>query len=254
MEYKRYQAPIEYGKIFLDDIIAVVLAGGFGTRIKHLLPDVPKPMAAIAEKPFLGWVLTYLQRQGIHQALLSTGYLAEIIEQYAQTRPIPDLDLHCYPETSPLGTAGGFINAVQQSQQHPNAWLIINGDSLIVTDLAPLNEYLQDETVDGVILGVSMADTSRYGSLVYDEQKTLLQFAEKQSGAGVINGGVYLLRHRLVQQFPTNFPLSFEYDIFPALLQQKICLKVHPVEAPFLDIGTPESLAQAESFICEYFI
>ena len=81
----------------LDDIIAVVLAGGFGTRIKHLLPDVPKPMAEVAQKPFLGWVLTYLQRQGIEKALLSTGHLAEIIAEYAKTRPIPDLELHCYP-------------------------------------------------------------------------------------------------------------------------------------------------------------
>lgn len=238
----------------LDDTIAVVLAGGFGTRIQHLLPDIPKPMAAIAQKPFLGWVLIYLQRQGINQAFLSTGYLAEIIEEYAKNRPIYDLKLNCYPENSPLGTAGGFINAVQRSQQNPKAWLVLNGDSLIVTDLAPLTEYLEDESVDGVILGVSVPDASRYGSLVYDEQKTLLQFAEKKSGAGVINGGVYLLRNKLVQQFPTDFPLSFEYDIFPSLLQQQICLKVHSVTAPFLDIGTPESLAQAESFIRQYFI
>ncbi|MFM7574673.1 MAG: sugar phosphate nucleotidyltransferase [Snowella sp.] len=238
----------------LENIIAVVLAGGFGTRIKHLLPNVPKPMAEVAEKPFLGWVLTYLQRQGIQKALLSTGYLAEIIEQYAQTQPIPDLELKYYPETSPLGTAGGFLNSIKESQQNPKAWLVLNGDSLIVTDLTPLNQYLEDESVDGVILGVSVPDTSRFGSLVYDEQKTLLQFAEKQSGKGVINGGVYLLRNKLVQQFPTNFPLSFEYDIFPSLLQQNICLKVHPVTAPFLDIGTPDSLAQAESFIRQYFL
>jgi NDP-sugar pyrophosphorylase family protein len=211
-------------------------------------------MAEVAEKPFLGWVLTYLQRQGIAQTLLSTGHLAKIIEEYVQKRPIPNLELKCYPETSPLGTAGGFINAVKQSQQTPKAWLVLNGDSLIVTDLAPLNQYLEDERVDGVILGVSVPDASRFGSLVYDEQRTLLQFAEKKAGAGVINGGVYLLRHRLVQQFPTHFPLSFEYDIFPSLLQQQICLKVHPVEAPFLDIGTPDSLAQAESFIRQYFL
>lgn len=238
----------------LDNIISVVLAGGFGTRIKHLLPNIPKPMAEVAEKPFLGWVLTYLQRQGIAQTLLSTGHLAQIIEEYAQKQPIPDLELKCYPETSPLGTAGGFINAIKQSEQKPKAWLVLNGDSLIVTELAPLNQYLEDEGVEGVILGVSVPDASRFGSLVYDEQKTLLQFAEKQSGAGVINGGVYLLRDRLVQQFPKNFPLSFEYDVFPSLLQQKICLKVHPVEAPFLDIGTPDSLAQAESFIRQYFL
>ncbi|MEB3310079.1 MAG: nucleotidyltransferase family protein [Snowella sp.] len=238
----------------LDNIIAVVLAGGFGTRIKHLLPDVPKPMAAIADKPFLGWVLDYLHRQGIDQALLSTGYLAEVIERYAQSQPVSEMELACYPETEPLGTAGGFVNAVNQSHKEPKAWLVLNGDSLMVTDLAPLNEYLNDETVDGVILGVSVTDASRFGSLVYDEQKTLLQFAEKRSGAGVINGGVYLLRDRLIQHFPPNVPLSFEYDVFPSLLQQNFCLKVHPVTAPFLDIGTPESLAQAETFIRQYFI
>lgn len=237
----------------LNNIIAVVLAGGFGTRIKHLLPDVPKPMAAIADKPFLGWVLSYLHRQGIDQALLSTGYLADVIEKYAQSQPVPEMDVNCYPETEPLGTAGGFVNAVNQSQKEPKAWLVLNGDSLMVTDLAPLNEYLDDETVDGVILGVSVSDASRFGSLVYDKQKTLLQFAEKRSGAGVINGGVYLLRHRLIQHFPSNVPLSFEYDVFPSLLQQNFCLKVHPVTAPFLDIGTPESLAQAETFIRQYF-
>ncbi len=238
----------------LDHIIAVVLAGGFGTRIKHLLPDVPKPMAAIADKPFLGWVLSYLHKQGIDQALLSTGYLAEVIERYVQSQPVPEMELNCYPETEPLGTAGGFINAVNQSQKEPKAWLVLNGDSLMVTDLAPLNEYLNDETVDGVILGVSVTDASRFGSLVYDKQKTLLQFAEKRSGAGVINGGVYLLRHRLIQRFLPNVPLSFEYDVFPSLLQQNFCLKVHPVTAPFLDIGTPESLAQAETFIRQHFI
>jgi NDP-sugar pyrophosphorylase family protein len=113
--------------------------------------------------------------------------------------------------------------------------------------------YLQDEAVEGVILGVEVAEADRYGSLVYDEQGTLLQFAEKQAGAGVINGGVYLFRDRLLKQFPQKMPLSFEYDVFPELLQQSVCLKVHPVQAPFLDIGTPASLSQAEAFVQQYF-
>jgi len=236
-----------------SQIIGVVLAGGFGTRIKALLPNLPKPLAPVAGQPFLGWVLTYLQRQGLNQALLSTGYLAEAIADYAQGEPIAGLKLACYPETTPLGTAGGFINAVQKSAQNPEAWLIVNGDSLVVTDLAPMAAYLDDEQVDGVILGVTVEDASRYGSLVYDAQGTLLNFAEKRSGSGVINGGVYLFRNSLVEKFPSKTPLSFEYDVFPELLAQKLCLKVHPVTAPFLDIGTPDSLAQAEAFIQQYF-
>lgn len=237
----------------LSEVVAVVLAGGFGTRIKDLLPNLPKPLAPVAGQPFLGWVLTYLQRQGLTQALLSTGYLAAAITDYAHTEPIPGLALECYPETTPLGTAGGFINAVQQSQKSPPAWLVLNGDSLVVTDLVPMVAYLEDEQVDGVILGVSVEDASRYGSLVYDASGKLLTFAEKQAGKGVINGGVYLFRHSLVQQFPAKMPLSFEYDIFPVLLKQGVYLKIHVVTAPFLDIGTPSSLAQAEMFIKQVF-
>ena len=236
-----------------SSILAIVLAGGLGTRIQALLPNLPKPMARVAGKPFLGWILAYLQGQGIQQALLSTGYLAEVIEAYAQQEPIAGLKLNCYAEPSPLGTAGGFVHAVQQAQTNPLAWLVLNGDSLIVTDLEPMFNYLQDEAVEGVILGVEVAEADRYGSLVYDEQGTLLQFAEKQAGAGVINGGVYLFRDRLLKQFPQKMPLSFEYDVFPELLQQSVCLKVHPVQAPFLDIGTPASLSQAEAFVQQYF-
>jgi len=237
----------------LNDVMAVVLAGGFGTRIKDLLPHLPKPLAPVAGQPFLGWVLTYLQRQGITKTLLSTGYRAEAIAAYAQTQPLPNLQLSCYPETEPLGTAGGFINAVQRSGETPQAWLVLNGDSLVMTDLAPLFAYLEDDTVEGVILGVTVEDASRYGSLVFDETGTLLKFAEKQAGQGVINGGVYLLRHHLLENYLLQpLPgsnLSFEYDVFPQLLARKVCLKVYPVTAPFLDIGTPASLAQAESFI-----
>ena len=69
----------------------------------------------------------------------------------------------------------------------------------------------------------------------------------------LFRSGVYLFRDRLLKQFPQKKPLSFEYDVFPELLQQAVCLKVHPVQAPFLDIGTPASLSQAEAFVQQYF-
>lgn len=235
----------------LNNIIAVVLAGGFGTRIQHLLNAVPKPMVSVSDKPFLEWVIRYLQVQGINKSLISTGYLANVIEQYFQSQPVDGIETICYQETKPLGTAGGFLNAVHQSQETPSAWLIINGDSLIFTDLNPLTDHLLDETVGGVIVGLSVTDTSRYGSLVYNQEGDLTNFAEKRQGSGVINAGIYLLKQNILQQFPKDLPLSFENDVFPVLLNQNIRLKVHIVDAPFLDIGTPESLPKAEKFITE---
>lgn len=233
----------------LSNIVAVILAGGYGTRVQHLLPNIPKPMAPVARKPFIEWILLDLKQQGITQALLSTGYLAAVIEEHFQSQPVEGLQISCCRENSPLGTAGGFLQAVTQIENKPEAWLVMNGDSLICANLWNLAKYLTDNSVDGVILGSRVADTSRYGSLIYDKQNNLLSFAEKQQGSGVINAGVYLLRQSLLEKFPNQVPLSFEQEVFPTLLARDVRLKVHIVEAPFLDIGTPESLAQAEIFI-----
>ncbi len=239
----------------LAHTIAVVLAGGLGTRIKALLPNLPKPMAPVNHKPFLAWILDYLQRQGIQRAILSTGYLAEVIDLFVQNtyHSTPNFSVTCVPELQPLGTAGGFFQATQVSKLTPPHWLVLNGDSLVVTDYDILASYLQDKSIDGVILGVSVPDAARYGSLVCDSKNILVKFAEKQAGVGVINAGVYLLRHYLLEKFPKTQPLSFEYDVFPSLLEQGARLQVHGVTAPFLDIGTPETLAQAERFIQTYF-
>ena len=232
-------------------VTAVILAGGFGTRIKQQLPDLPKPLAPVVGRPFLDWQLRYLAKQGFRRSLLSTGYLAAKVADYAQVAEITGMEIECVAETEPLGTAGGFLNAVQGgiNAGKTTAWLVLNGDSLIVTDYRVLVDMLGDQTVDGVILGVNIDDASRYGSLMCDSQGYLQQFAEKKAGAGVINSGVYLIGDRLLADFPSHRPLSFEYDVFPALLAQGAKIKVHAVDAPFLDIGTPETLAQADQFI-----
>ncbi|ACB50316.1 putative nucleotidyl transferase [Crocosphaera subtropica ATCC 51142] len=237
----------------MNDIAAVILAGGYGTRVKHLLPNIPKPMASVVNKPFLEWIIRYLKQQGINKEIISTGYLGEVIEEHFKTHQVKGVDIYCCCEDEPLGTAGGFINAVQQVSLSPKAWLVMNGDSLIVANFQKLEKYLEDKEVGCVILGVSVNDASRYGSLVFDQSHNLLNFAEKKAGQGVINGGVYLFRHETLEQFPSKFPLSFEYDVFPTLLKEKVIIKVHPIEAPFLDIGTPETLPQAEAFIKENF-
>ncbi len=237
----------------MNDIAAVILAGGYGTRVKHLLPNIPKPMASVANKPFLEWIIRYLKQQGITQEIISTGYLGNVIEEHFKNHQVDGVDIYCCQEEQPLGTAGGFVNAVQQTNLSCKGWLVINGDSLIVANFQELVNYLDDKEVGCVILGVSVEDASRYGSLSFDQSHNLLNFAEKKAGQGVINGGVYLFRNRTLEHFPSKFPLSFEYDIFPTLLQQNIKIKVHPIEAPFLDIGTPETLPQAEAFIKQNF-
>jgi NDP-sugar pyrophosphorylase family protein len=233
----------------LSRTVAVVLAGGFGTRVAHLLPGVPKPMAPVAGKPFLEWVVRCLARQGIPKVLLSTGHLATVVEQHFQPQPVPGVITRCFAETGPLGTGGGFLNVVRLSGEHPEAWLVLNGDSLVFADLKLAAAELSNPAVAGVVIGCAVADASRYGTLAIGPAGELQGFTEKRPGKGVINAGIYLLRDSLVRQFPGMLPLSFEQEVFPQLVARGCFLKVCAVEAPFLDIGTPESLRQAEAFV-----
>ncbi len=229
--------------------MAVILAGGLGTRIQHLLPNVPKPMAPVAGRPCIEWLVRYLAGQGIRRILISTGYRAEVIEQHFATNPVAGVKVGCVAETQPLGTGGGFLNAVQAVGEAASGWLVMNGDTFALVDLAPAMAALGDGRTAGVIHAREVADTSRYGSVLTDESSQLVRFEEKRPGKGLISAGVYLFRDDLVRTFPQRTPLSLERDVFPALTAAGALIKVLPMDTPFLDIGTPETLPEAEPFI-----
>jgi NDP-sugar pyrophosphorylase family protein len=232
-----------------EKITAVVLAGGFGRRIQHLLPELPKPMAPVNGRPFLEWVVRYLAAQKIRRVILSTGHLAETIAKHFQSQPVKNVRVTCVPETEPLGTAGGFLNAINGMKEQPQAWLVLNGDSLAPTPLSQMFQTLDESEVEGAILGVRVADASRFGTILQNANGDLAGFNEKKPGGGVINAGVYLFRASAIKLFPNKTPLSFETEVFPALIAGKIRLKVCVTDTPFLDIGTPESLPLAEAFV-----
>jgi NDP-sugar pyrophosphorylase family protein len=232
----------------LSQVTAVLLAGGFGTRVQHLLGGLPKPMAPVAGRPFLEWMVRYLARQGVSKVVISTGYRAEVVAEHFGQQPVAGVSTQCVPEGKALGTAGGFLHAARACGQSPAAWLVLNGDSLVFADLAGAAGLLGAGAA-GVIVGRALPDASRYGTLAVGTGGALEGFEEKRPGPGVISAGVYLLRPALLAEFPAKTPLSFETEVFPALTSRGGFLKVHVVNAPFLDIGTPESLPQAEQFI-----
>jgi NDP-sugar pyrophosphorylase family protein len=232
-----------------EQVTAVVLAGGFGKRIQHLLPDLPKPMAPVSGRPFLEWVVRYLAAQKIQRVILSTGHLAEAVEKHFLSPPVKNVQVRCVRETNPLGTAGGFLNAIRDAKDQPSAWLVLNGDSLAPAQLDTMFGSLDESGTTGAILGVRVADAARFGTISQNERGELAGFSEKRPGAGVINAGAYLFHPSAVEQFQRKTPLSFETDVFPELIARGARLKVCVTNAPFLDIGTPESLPLAEEFI-----
>lgn len=228
----------------------IILAGGFGTRVRHLLPGIPKPMASVCGRPFIEWVIRYYANCGCRRFILSTGYLAGVIARHFSNQPVVGVDVSSRVETSPLGTAGGALNCLPPDTPPDSRWLVVNGDSLVFANPLPLLESIDVGETDAALLGLKLPDTSRYGTLEIDAQDRLAAFREKRPGAGTINAGVYAFRGATLLAQPARRPLSFELDVFP-ILASTGRVAVTAVESPFLDIGTPDSLAQAERFIAE---
>ena len=231
------------------DITALILAGGFGTRVKDLLGDLPKPMAPVNDKPFIEWIVRWLKAQGVRDVVISTGYGSEFVVNHFATNPVSEMNVQCVAELEPMGTGGGLAYAAEQCGVTPETWLVLNGDSIIFADVMAMANALGE--AEGVMATRAVPDTSRYGSVRTDATGRITAFEEKTPGAGQINGGVYLLRHSVLSDFPSTRPLSLEREVFPDLLNQKNGLHALPVEAPFLDIGTPETLPLAEAFVTE---
>jgi D-glycero-alpha-D-manno-heptose 1-phosphate guanylyltransferase len=235
-------------------ILTVILAGGYGTRVAHLLPSVPKPMASISGRPFVEWVVKFFNACGLTRFVLSTGHLGDVIESHFQYHPIQGVEVLCRREMSPLGTGGGFLNAIADAAPGTRGFLVANGDSMVVADPTVLARNANANGWDAAVLGLEAPDASRYGSLQVAPDQTLRAFAEKHFGAGLINAGVYWFASECVAQFPDKRPLSFELDVFPGLLAKGARIGVLAASSPFIDIGTPASLAEAEIFIREHLL
>jgi NDP-sugar pyrophosphorylase family protein len=227
---------------------ALILAGGKGTRLGERCRDCPKPMLPAAGAPFLAHVVDLLRRQGVTRFLFLTGYLGEQVELYFSARRDPGIEYVCLQEEHLLGT-GGAVRTALLRQGIRARFLLLNGDSICPFDLAALLDA--GSAGGGALVAVRVEEGSRYGTLDVDDRGRLRAFREKAaaSGPALINSGIYCLASELFDGFPLGQPASIERDYFPAWLAAGVSFRVVPVPGPFLDIGTPESLGQAETFL-----
>lgn len=233
--------------MYSDNTTAIILAGGLGTRIKHLLKNsVPKPMVEVCGKPFIYWIIKWLLKNKITKIIISTGYGHHHIEDYVNSNDLKKYDITCIKEDKQLGTGGAIKFVRDETMIKPNNWLILNGDSLIFYDV---NELYKDfNGYSGAIVSRYLNNASRYGTLITDKKNKLLCFSEKKQSKGFINAGSYLFKDSLIKNFSRVTPLSLENSEMPRLLRQHKIV-VSKSDAKFIDIGTPESLKESKSFI-----
>lgn len=239
--------PMSASAEMLKGVSVLLLAGGLGTRIRDIHPDLPKPLVPAHGRPFLYWVTAYFARHGLRDFIYSAGYRGDQIAAWSQDGALPGLTRRTIIEDAPLGTGGALMFCLDYCQE----WILVaNGDSLCLNGLPDLINLLSQKDLAGGILGVYQADTSRYGSLEIGEDGQLKAFREKQPGSGYVNAGVYLFNKSALRRLGVSGVLSIEQDIIPHLLDQgRRLVTIRLTNSPFLDIGTPETVVQAADFI-----
>jgi len=227
---------------------AILLCGGLGTRLRSVVSDRPKPMADIAGKPFLHYLVKMLSESGVKHLIFALGYMGEQIEAYFQSGEDYGLSISYSYEDSPLGTGGAIRNAL--SNVSGENVLVLNADTYFHTDYESLlREQLKNKAAM-TIASRKIEDISRYGAILKDESGRILRWNEKMSSdqvetprPGEINGGIYVMQKSLIEKIPEG-KQSLENDCIPAWLEDGLYLQAIPSDGYFMDIGIPEDYAQ----------
>jgi D-glycero-alpha-D-manno-heptose 1-phosphate guanylyltransferase len=222
---------------------AIILAGGFGTRLRPSVPDLPKAMAPVAERPFISYVIDSLRMQGIERFIFSLGYKAEVIikflaEEYAT------LDYVFVIEEEPLGTGGAIQLALGEAET--NDIVIANGDTLFKIDLAELYALHTKQQAETTLALKQLQDFHRYGAVTIDDENRIKSFHEKKLyKEGLINGGIYIVNKQkfLGRKLPLKF--SFEQDYLERSAGEGKFYGC-PQSGYFIDIGIPEDFTKAQ--------
>lgn len=226
---------------------ALILAGGRGTRLQSVVNDRPKPMAVVAGRPFVEWIILHLRAQGIQKITMCTGYKSDFVENYFGNGSKWDLSIRYSDEPEPLGTGGAIRLGMEYVQSEQV--LVLNGDSFTDFSVDHLSNFHQMHDGVASLLLVRQLDRTRYGAVEVSRKGEILNFHEKNTsaGSGFVNGGVYLMEKEWLMKIPLNKNFSIEVDIFPELIGKGLWGLATNYQ--LLDIGTPQSFSQADKFI-----
>lgn len=226
---------------------AAILVGGLGTRLRSVVADRPKPLAEVGGRPFVAELLDRLEAAGVRRTVLCCGYGAGYVQE-ALGHQHGGMALAYSLEPEPAGTGGALAWAAPMLVDDTSHTLVLNGDSLCDADLVRFAAFAMREPTTGTVAAVHVSDASRYGALAILGE-AVVGFGEKRPDAGAawINAGVYAIPRAWLSDLPQGRPCSVERDVFPRKLGAG--LRAFRTDGRFLDIGTPESYAEAEAFV-----
>jgi mannose-1-phosphate guanylyltransferase len=228
---------------------ALILAGGKGTRLRPLTVYTPKPIVPICNRPFLLYQIDTLRRAGVTDITLSLSYQPEKIEQQLGDGSNFGVKLKYTVEPQPMGTAGAYKFA-EDVIREPT--VVFNGDILTDLDLKTVIRQHKDRKAVATIVLTPVEDASAYGVVETEDDGRVRRFLEKpkpeETTCMNINAGTYILEPQVLDLIPKGENYSFEYGLFPKLLEQGEAFYAHvPARTYWMDIGTPGRYLQAHA-------
>lgn len=221
---------------------AIVLAGGLGTRLRSVVPDLPKPMAAVAGRPFLAWILDRLAEAGFDRVVLAVGYRHEVIRDYFGDI-YRGLALFYSVEDRPLGTGGALRLAGSLVERYPV--FVLNGDTFLDLDYRAMLAAHVDLRVPMSVAVCAVPDGCRYGALKLRNGRIEAFLAKAPGGPGLINAGTYIISRGILDMIPVAGPYAFERELLEPCAGD-IRPAAFLTNGLFIDIGVPDDYARAQ--------
>lgn len=228
----------------VNEVTAILLVGGMGTRLRPVMPATPKPLAPIGSGSFLELLVRQLRHQGIRRLVMCTGYRSDQIENEFKRGDAWDVEIEYSRENVALGTAGAVKLAQSHLRNEPD-FLVMNGDSFLDIDFNQLIRFHHEHKALATMAVLPVKTSARYGRVQMGTDGRVVGFSEKTGGdnPGLVSAGIYVF-NRAVLEHISDGPASLETDVFPRLVNHG----VYALEQRglFIDIGTPEDYARAQ--------
>ena len=243
---------------------AVILVGGFGTRLRPLTRDIPKQMLPVVDRPMIEHVVAHLAGHGVTRVVLSLGFRPEAFADAYPDGTCAGLPLHYAVEPEPLDTAGAVRFAALEAgigagtgtgitpgsgSKGCDTFLVLNGDVLTDLDIGAMVASHRAAGAEATLALTEVDDPSRYGVVPTDAEGRVVGFVEKPDTESApsrwINAGTYVLEPSILDRIPDGRPVSIEREVFPAMATER---RLHAVrsDAYWIDTGTPEAYIRAQ--------
>lgn len=234
----------------MEKLDTVILAGGLGTRLRDVVPELPKVLAPVNDKPFLDIILSFLNNYDyIENVIIAAGYMAEkIISMYSDSSKYK-FKIKFSVEKKLLDTGGAIKNVLHQTET--NNVLVLNGDSYIDTDLCVFFEEHINKKASMSIVLKKVGNASRYGCVRFDKNHRILDFEEKKNLPlkGYINTGMYLIKKEIFDKVENDKVISLEKELLPEFMKNGVYGYISC--GKFIDIGIPETYKKADNYLKE---